>query len=223
MDGVHDMGGMHGFGKLPLEENEPVFHEEWEGRMFALNWAISAFAGSPIDAGRAAIEQIAPAEYLRLPYFGRWFHALCTSLVASGLLSQEQMSDIQAGTAPANLGPLEGIALRDGALMELAKTGSPPKRQIDTAACFAIGEPVRARLDYSATHTRLPRYVRGRLGEVVADRGGHVFPDSNAIGEGENPQRLYAVRFMARDLWGEQSPENDSVTLDLWEPYLESI
>ncbi|MEM8659976.1 MAG: nitrile hydratase subunit beta [Pseudomonadota bacterium] len=223
MDGAHDMGGMHGFGKLPLEENEPVFHHEWEGRVFALNWAMSAFAGGSIDAARAAIEQIAPAEYLSLPYFGRWLSALCTSLVASGLISQEQMADIQAGSAPDIPGPLAGVSVRDGALMELAKTGSPPQRDIESEACFAIGEAVRARLTHTATHTRLPRYVRGRIGEVVADRGGHVFPDSNAIGAGENPQRLYAVRFMARELWGEQAPCNDSVTLDLWEPYLEPI
>ena len=86
---------------------------------------------------------------------------------------------------------------------------------------FVAGETVRARNINPTGHTRLPRYARGRTGTIVADRGGFVFPDSNAALAGEQPQRLYTVRFAARELWGTDAPARDSVALDLWESYLE--
>lgn len=222
MDGVHDMGGMHGFGALPFEVDEPVFHSEWEGRVFAIRLAGSAAVRMSVDAGRASIEQLPPAEYLGLPHFGRWFSALCGSLIASGVLSEDQMAAIQAGQVPELPSPAAGdgsSAPRPG--LDLAVVGNSPQREIETQPDFEIGQAVRARIVHCATHTRLPRYVRGREGVVMADRGGHVYPDSNALGLGEDPRRLYAVQFSARELWGDEANSKDSVTLDLWEPYLE--
>ena len=74
---------------------------------------------------------------------------------------------------------------------------------------------------HPAGHTRLPRYARGRAGIVEADRGGYVFPDASAEGSGEAPQRLYTVVFSGRELWGEDADPTLSVSLDLWESYLE--
>ena len=223
MDGVHDMGGMHGFGALPFEADEPVFHYEWEGRVFAINCVLLAAAGGSWDRGRAAIEQLPAAEYLSLPYFGRWFSILCGSFLASGLLSEDQMAAIQAGQVPELPDPQVGgnglSASRPG--LDLAVVGSTSQREIETQPAFEIGQRVRARTLHPAAHTRLPRYVRGREGVVMADRGGHVYPDSNALGLGEDPRRLYAVQFSARELWGDEANSKDSVTLDLWEPYLE--
>ena len=81
---------------------------------------------------------------------------------------------------------------------------------------------MRARNLHPATHTRLPGYVRGKTGAIVGYRGAHVFPDSHAEMKGEDPRHLYAVRFAATTLWGADAPSRDSVTLDLWEPYLEA-
>jgi nitrile hydratase beta subunit len=223
MDGVHDMGGMHGFGPLPIEADEAVFHYAWEGRVFAINLAMLAVAGKGLDAGRAGWEKLPAAEYLSLPYFGRWLSSSCAGCVASGLLSEDQMAAIQAGQLaeiPKVAGSGESSPGPRSAL-DLAIKGVPAQREIAAPSEFEIGQTVRARTLHSATHTRLPRYVRGRVGAVVADRGGHVYPDSNALGLGEDPRRLYAVQFSARELWGEGANSKDNVTLDLWEPYLE--
>ena len=225
MDGIHDLGGMHGFGQLDIKPEGEAFHEEWEGRMFAMNWALMAAAGMSLDAGRAGVEQLPPSDYLTLPYFGRWLNAWCRSLVDSGVFSQEQMNVIGCGEVPEL--PAVSRAADDpsmaaaGTGLELALRGNPPQRTIDVAPAFSVGDCVRGKNMHPAGHTRIPRYVRGRQGIVVADRGGHVFPDTHALGLGENPHRLYAVRFAAQELWGEEANRRDSVTLDLWEPYLE--
>jgi len=224
MDGIQDMGGMHGFGALDLAADDEAFHAEWEGRVFAMNWAIMAAAGLSLDAGRAGIESLPPADYLALPYFGRWFSAMCNSLVASGIFSDEQMQLIQRGEVP-GLPAIDPAAAPTGGVprrgLDMALQGNPPQRRIDEEPGFHPGDRVRGRTMHPATHTRLPRYVRGRRGAVVSHRGVHVFPDSNALGLGENPCHLYAVRFAARELWGDTANPHDSVTLDLWEPYLE--
>ena len=224
MDGIHDMGGMQGFGELPLETDTLAFHEEWEGRVFAINWAILAAAGLTIDSGRAGIERLSPAEYLSLPYFGRWLSAICHSLVESGVFTDEQMEAIRCGqvpeqaVAPSSAG--EPAVSHPG--LDLVLKGSPTLRSANTCPAFQVGDAVRGKKMHPPGHTRIPRYVRGCRGVVVADRGAHVFPDTNAAGQGENPCRLYSVRFAARELWGDTVNNRDSVTLDLWEPYLDS-
>ena len=222
MDGIHDMGGMHGFGPLDVQADAMPFHEEWEGRMFALNCALLAATGMPLDTARNGIEQLPPGDYLTQPYFGRWLYAMCRSLVESGVFTPEQMKLIEQGKAPELpvMQAAEGSSTTASGL-GLALRGVSPKREISEEAVFKVGESVRARVTHQPGHTRMPRYVRGRQGVVVADRGGHVFPDTNALGLGENPQRLYSVRFGAQELWGESANARDSVTLDLWESYLE--
>lgn len=71
-------------------------------------------------------------------------------------------------------------------------------------------------------HTRLPRYARGKVGVVEARHGCHVFPDTNAHGLGEEPQWLYTVRFDGTELWGDDAEAGVTVSIDAWEPYLES-
>jgi nitrile hydratase len=94
----------------------------------------------------------------------------------------------------------------------IRETGATPR--------FAPGDPVRTREMHPHGHTRLPRYARGRRGVIHRCHGIHVFPDSNAHGQGEQPQPLYSVRFEARELWGESAEPNEVVHLDLWESYL---
>ena len=100
-------------------------------------------------------------------------------------------------------------------------SGGPSTRPSNKPQGFAIGHKVRARNITPPGHTRLPRYARGRLGEIVAVHGTHVFPDSSAQGLGDDPQWLYTVRFTARELWGKDT--SDTVCIDLWEPYLEAL
>lgn len=216
MNGIHDMGGMQCFGPIPRETNEPVFHENWEARLFAIRHALGAWGKWNIDASRYARELIPPAEYLRMSYYERWLAGLLTQLVDVGLVSADELASGQPAAAAAKVEP----ALRPEGLPRLL-SGSPTERDVDLPAAYRDGDAVRARNMQPTGHTRLPRYVRGKRGTVVRDHGVHVFPDTNAHGKGEQPQRLYCVRFEAAELWGDLVGARDAVHLDLWESYLE--
>ncbi|MGD0191630.1 MAG: nitrile hydratase subunit beta [Rhizomicrobium sp.] len=212
MNGVHDMGGMHGFGAIEPERDEPVFHEAWEGRLFAIRGQLGRFGN--IDHRRSLIEQIPPARYLADSYYERWLDSTLPYCEQKALISTNERAAIDKGLADADA---------NHARVEPAPP-SPYKdytRPISSAPHYAIGQTVCARNINPAGHTRLPRYARGKHGLVIADHGGFVFPDTNALNQGECPARLYTVRFTARELWGADAHAKDTVSLDLWEPYLE--
>ena len=219
MNGIHDMGGMHGYGPVDPSDANP-FHHDWERRIFALTLAAGRHLRSNLDRGRFELEILPPSEYLQ-GYFERWFARLLNAGTAAGLVDAPALAAIERGEA-APPAPRDHEPLSAAALLHVAKSGRPTEREPSTQASFAIGDSVRARNLHPATHTRLPGYVRGKTGAVVGYRGAHVFPDSHAEMKGEDPQHLYAVRFAATTLWGADAPSRDSVTLDLWEPYLEA-
>ena len=198
MNGTHDLGGRMGFGPVAAPPSEPVFHEKWEGRMAALMMAVPG--GWSIDDDRSACESMHPAKYLKTSYYEHWLHGL------ESLLKKYT--------------PDSSGALRPEGVWPALTARASYVRDIPALAAFVIGQKIRAKVMSPTTHTRAPRYVRGRVGEVVKIHGAHVFPDSNALRLGENPQWLYTVRFTAEELWGHAN--DDTVMLDLWEPYLES-
>jgi nitrile hydratase len=213
---------MHGFGPVLPEANEPVFHAEWEGRVFAIRAQLARVGGN-IDQRRSHIEQIRPDRYLRISYYERWLDTALRYCAERGLISTEEREAIETARNDAELSralPTNKASLPRVELQP-PRVGSGYARPVDAPPRFAVGEVVRARNINPATHTRLPRYARGKTGVVTADHGGFVFPDSNAIGQGESPKRLYTVRFTAQELWGERALPRDTVSLDLWEPYLE--
>lgn len=217
MNGVHDMGGMHGFGPVEPEANEPVFHAPWEGRVLALRRAAGAWRKWNIDAGRHSIETLPPADYLRMSYYEKWLASCEKLLLGAGLVTpQELASGRRDPKVPVATPPL--TADRVPAVLA---AGGPTQRLVSATPRFAAGDTVRARNLHPAGHTRLPRYARGRRGIVERDHGAHVLPDSNARFDGENPQFLYTVRFAARELWGDEANPADTIHLDLWEDYLE--
>jgi nitrile hydratase len=207
---------MHGFGPVEPEPNEPVFHERWEARCLALTRAIGFAELWNIDQSRFAIEALPPHRYLALSYYGRW------ALKLENLLLQRDLVDADEIAAGRSLRPGRQLAhtLRadevDGAL-----TRGAYAREAAAPARYKPGDRVRARNIHPATHTRLPRYARGRIGVVERIRGCHVFPDSSAIGQGDNPQWLYTVCFDGRELWGEASDPKLKVSIEAFEPYLE--
>jgi nitrile hydratase subunit beta len=217
MNGVHDMGGMHGMGPIQYESNEPVFHERWEARVFALLRAVRASGKLTIDASRHAVELIPAPEYLRMSYYEQRLHALIELMVKSGLVTR---AEVESGK-PAPASPKATPALIASAVAAMVAKGQPASREASAAIRFTVGQRVRARNIHPAGHTRLPRYARGKVGTIHRDHGVHVFPDTNAHSLGENPQRLYSVRFAARELWGEQASERDAVYIDMWDGYLE--
>jgi nitrile hydratase beta subunit len=217
MNGVHDMGGMHGMGRVAPEADEPVFHEKWEGRVFALNRATGALGRWNIGAGRHSRERIPPDEYLRMSYYEKWFAGLLTLVEEHGLLSREELSTGQPAPGTAKATP----PLSAAQVPAMVTNRGQFERPVNTPPRFAVGEAVRAKKINPTGHTRLPRYARGNLGTVDRIHGVHVFPDSNAHFEGERPQYLYSVRFPARELWGEAAAARDAVYIDLWESYLD--
>jgi nitrile hydratase len=216
MDGIHDMGGMHGFGKVEPEPDEPVFHSQWEGRTLALNRAMGYTGIWTIDQTRAGIEALPPEVYLSSSYYRKWELRLENMIVALGLAGADEL---QAGHA---LRPGKTLKRKlDAANVPNTLTRGSFARPAPAPAQFKPGDRVRTKNIHPATHTRLPRYARGKLGVVEALRGCHVYPDAVAIGQGEDPQWLYTVLFDGRELWGEASDPTLKVSIEAFEPYLE--
>jgi nitrile hydratase len=217
MNGVHDMGGMQGFGAVEPELDEPVFHADWEGRVLALNRAMSFARIWNIDRSRAAIEELPPAVYLTHSYYAKWELRLEQLLKDFDLVGADELA---AGHA---LRPGRALPQKlEAAKVAAALTRGSYAREPKAAALFRVGNRVRTRNINPVTHTRLPRYARGRNGVIETVRGCHVFPDTVAIGRGENPQWLYTVVFEGRELWGESADATLKVSIEAWEPYLET-
>lgn len=212
MHGIHDLGGMHGFGLVDVETDEPVFHADWERRVLGMAYQMVGLGWISIDAFRHGIERIPPVDYLTLGYYGRWRAALERLLVERGVLAPGEVDARAAGRASAP--PATPPA-------PPALVGAGFERHVERAARFAVGDRVRVRVTNPPGHTRLPRYVAGRVGTVAETRTSFVFPDTNAHGRGEDPQYLYSVRFDGRALWGDAAEPATSVHVDLFEPYLE--
>ena len=217
MNGPHDMGGFTGFGPVNAEADEPVWHEGWEPRAFAINLAMGMTGSWNIDMARHKREQLPALTYWRSSYYEMRHYALINQMVALGLITAEEEATGRMMTPPK---PVRRVATADMVPGILA-AGGPATRPSNRPQGYAIGDKIRARNITPEGHTRLPRYARGRLGEIVAVHGTHVFPDSSAQGQGDDPHWLYTVRFTGRELWGKDT--QDSVCIDLWEPYLESL
>ena len=213
MNGIHDLGGMHGFGPIRVERDEPVFHAEWEGRVFALAaWGLG-LGWANIDAFRHAIERLDPVQYLATGYYGRWVRALQTLLVEAGMLTDAEVAAWLAREAPP--------APRGAGSAPVPPANAGARRDVSTAPRFRTGQTVRTHNIHPAGHTRLPRYVRGKCGSIAHVHPAWVFPDTNAHDRGEHPQYAYAVRFTGTELWGSDAEANTAFHVDLFESYLE--
>ncbi len=217
MNGAQDLGGQMGFGPVAHEVNEPIFHAPWERRALALTLAMGATREWTIDMSRHARETLAPAKYLALSYYEIWIAGLSKLILARSLVTEEELASGKMKVAAKKVG---GKLWAKDVPAVLAK-GGPTTRPGTAPPRFAVGDKVRTKNIHPATHTRLPRYLRGHAGEIVLLHGTHVFPDTNAHGKGEHPQSLYTVRFSARDIWGEARHPRDTICADLWESYLD--
>jgi nitrile hydratase beta subunit len=217
MNGVHDMGGMDGFGKVEPEPNEPVFHEPWEGRVMAMNRAMGATGVWNIDVGRFSREMLPAHVYLASSYYRKWYLGLEQMLLERGLVDADE---IASGHALRPGKPLKRGKF-DLAAVDRVMTRGSFSRPAPAPARFKPGDRVRAKNIHPASHTRLPRYVRGHVGTVERLHGSHVFPDTVVAGQGESPQWLYTVCFDSRELWGPDADPTVKVSIDAFEPYLE--
>ena len=216
MNSVHDMGGMDGMGPIEPAESEPVFHEPWEGRVFALVNRIGPWGrGRNWGSFRFELESIPAAAYLRMSYYERWFTALLVNrLLTSNLVTP---AELESGEADPELPRPTLLPASTGA--------SPGSARLDVGVSprFRPEQPVRARNLHPRGHIRLPRYTRGKRGTVVRDHGVFALQDTDVNGQrlGARPQHVYTVRFTARALWGDRASALDTVYVDLWEDYLE--
>ena len=217
MNGPHDMGGFTGFGQVQPEADEPVWHAAWEPRAFALVLAMGMTGQWNIDQARHARERLPALQYWRASYYEMRHYALVLQLIELGLISAIEEEEGRMSVAVKPVARVASAAM----IPSILATGGPASRPLNRRQAFAMGDKIRTRNMNPEGHTRLPRYARGKAGEIVAVHGAHVFPDSNAQGLGEDPQWLYTVRFSARDLWGKDT--KDAVMIDLWEPYLEAF
>ena len=215
MNGVHDMGGLQSFGKVEPEPNEPMFHAPWEKRALGLTIAMGATGQWSIDQSRAARESLAPATYLSSSYYRIWITALENLMVERKLVTREELAEGRSRTSPVRLA--RTLQAKDVPAV-LAK-GAGTERPSQNAPRFRQGDAVRAKDWNPFTHTRLPRYCRGKRGTIVAVHGFHVYADASAQGR-DDPQWLYGVRFEGEELWGEFTTAS-AVYVDCWEPYLE--
>jgi nitrile hydratase beta subunit len=217
MDGVHDMGGMDGFGAVTPELDEPVFHAKWEGRVIAMNRVMGWSGAWNIDMARYGIELLPPQVYLAASYYEKWFLRLQNMLLERGLIDADEIAACRSlrPAKPSQRGTFTAAhvehTLRRGAF------GRPEQ----APALFRPGDRVRARNLHPRTHTRLPRYVRGHIGVVERLHGAQVYPDTASLGDGENSQWLYTVCFNARELWGDDADPTVTVSVDAFEPYLD--
>lgn len=217
MNGVHDMGGMDGFGKVEPEPNEPTFHEKWESRVLAMVRVMGANGGVNIDSQRFARESLPPEVYLASSYYKKWFLAIEDQIVERNIAGADELA---AGHSLRSSPPLPRGKFTLDDLPRIAVRGSFG-RDASAPPAFKPGDRVRAKNINPLTHTRLPRYVRGHTGIVERINGCHVFPDTSAHGKDENPQWLYTVVFDSRELWGDDADPTLKVSIDAFQPYLE--
>lgn len=205
MDGVHDMGGVNGFGPVRVEPNEPVFHEPWEPIGYSLIFLgageLKAFT---IDELRHAIERMQPRHYLASTYYERIITGVAALFVEKGYITRETLEKIAGGRFP------------------LASPVTPGERARPETIGLSPGDRVVVRQGHFRGHARMPKYVRGKQGTVL--HRAHEFPFAGSAGHGMEAKMepTYHVRFDAKDLWSDAS-ENSSVVVDLWESYLDRV
>lgn len=227
MNGIHDMGGLHGFGTVDIDPNEPVFTTEWGSRVFCMTQVIDTLGVWNLDEHRHEIELMAAEDYITYTYYGRWLFAMERLLARRNILRHEEVDlRVQEILADRRHFTLPDPSNRNWPLAEKDKVPWGAWRKTESVLpAFVEGQVVRVRNIHPAGHTRVTNYTRGKVGTVfrVNDQA-WVFPDTRAHYEGENLQAVYTICFAAQTLWGEAHAEpNINVYIDLSENHLEPI
>jgi len=208
---------------VEVEANEPVFHSDWEKTVFGILWATYGTGRYNLDEFRVGIERMHPVDYMSSRYYEHWLHTMGNNMVEKGYLTKEEWDartryylDNPNAPVPQKKDPqwVEGF-------VNIAYQGAPTRREVAAEPRFKVGDRVVARNMHPIGHTRLARYTRGKRGVISQVYDAYVFPDTNAHGQGENPQYCYSVRFDAQELWGDTAEPNEAIYFDMWESYLQ--
>ncbi len=210
------MGGMHGFGAVATPGSERVAEHPWELRVFALSTLVGIH-GLGSGAGRAIREEMPPAEYLAAGYFERWLWSTEQRLVRRGTIAAADVDGWVARLRAAEPPPRRTDP--DAARRAVDATSRTSGLRPAAASRFAPGDRVKVRRMRPAGHTRCPRYVRGAVGLIAAVRGIDTFPDLEPYPGPE--ETVYAVSFASEELFGPSAEGTWTVTLDLFDSYLE--
>ena len=221
MSKAHDMGGRLDPRRIDITSSNIKFKADWEKDVFAITLALGFSSLWNLDRSRYARESLEPHDYLQFSYFEKWLAGLINLLGENGIIKNGKESG-------GNLKKSSFRILEAKNVKKLLHMGGPTKRDGTKEKKFNLGEIVSVRTNNSNTkvergHTRLPEYVKGRTGKVIAHHGSHVLPDANAHFLGESPEALYSVEFKSQDLWDKCEHVEDTVVVDLWESYLEKF
>ena len=218
MNGIHDIGGMDNIGPVNIEKDEPVFHEDWERKVYAMTLATMGAGIFVTDEVRHMTETIPPADYLTFSYYEKWLYSLEQLMLQKNIVTGEEL---ESGKVMAP----ELTASVEAATVERMQYGLnnriPVFADADILPKFKVGDAIIARNINPLHHTRIPRYIRGRRGVVETHHGIFLLPDTNAHGGPDKPQHVYNVRFTATELWGDDAPGKDCVYIDLFDDYMD--
>jgi nitrile hydratase beta subunit len=204
MDGVHDLGGRQGFGRVRYTLDAPAFHASWEVRANALYAHAVRRGVFNMDEYRHAIERMEPRHYLGAGYYERTLTSLATLCVEKGIVSREELEQ------------------RAGGLFPLAGPSATGRANAPQRERFGPGDRVRVRLDFVPGHIRLPGYIRGKTGVVVSESPAYPFPDAHAHGIAAEDEPTYDVRFRSEDLWP-NGADAAMVHVGVFQSYLERV
>jgi nitrile hydratase len=202
VDGIHDLGGRQGFGKVRHAPDAKPFHEAWEVRVNSL-YALAVRLGIfNMDEYRHAIERMDPRHYLAASYYERSLTGLATLCVEKGIVTREELERRAKGSFPLSAPSASG------------RTNRPVRER------FKPGDRVRVREDYVPGHVRMPAYIRGKTGTVVGESPAYPFPDAHAHGVESQDEPTYDVRFQSEHLWP-HSADSALVHAGVFQSYLE--
>ena len=221
---AHDVGGVPGFGAIAIEQDEPVFHADWERRMFGITMCVigKGLVGS-VDEFRWGVEQLTPEQYFEQSYYERWFSPIERALFARGALGPGELARRTAAMAGSGALPRHDEPEWSDSFVGFVRTAGSFGQPADASARFAPGDRIRVKDVEAPAHTRLPTYARGKAGVIERVHERNVVPDLRAVGLGEVWEHTYLVVFPAQEVFGDRSEPGQELTLDVWESYIEPL
>ena len=217
MSDVNDLGNYGNQDPIHIEINEPVFHEEWEGSIFAMTVAMLASGYFNVDEVRRATKEMPIADFLEARYYEKFLFGLENILNQKDVLTRDE---IDTGRSIRHEG---GVTLPPvpPEMLQFAMTNPMPANlDLDIPQKFRIGDEIIAKNINPSQQIRLPHYIRGKFGVIEMHHGGFLLPDTHALGGPDKPQHVYNVRFSLSEIWKDENTSNDNIYIDLFADYM---